>query len=149
MKTKTLFLLLWLMLPQALLAQVNAVVVHKSDGARIMFFLADNPVVTYSDNCLVLTTVAKEASVPVEGITNVTLEEYSVPTKIDNVDVTAGAILFRQLPAGASVRVFTADGKAVSTLVADDNGSLSIDFSRLPRGVLIINTPEGTVKVNN
>ncbi|MBR2103148.1 MAG: hypothetical protein IJ928_10445 [Prevotella sp.] len=148
MKTKTLFLLLWL-LPQALLAQVNAVVVHQTNGAQAMFFLADQPVITYSNNNLVITTTAKQMSVPVADIANVTLEEYSVPTKIDGVTIADGGILFRQLSAGSEVRVCTIDGKVVCTSRADDGGNVSLDLSAMPRGVLIISAPGSTIKVNN
>ncbi len=149
MKTKFLFMFLWLLLPQALLAQVNAVVVHQTNGSQAMFFLADEPFITYSNNNLIITAASKEVSVPVTDISNVTLEEYSVPTKIDGVAITADGILFRQLPAGSEIRVFTTDGKTVCTRKADGNGNVSIDLTSMPRGVLIISAPGSTIKLNN
>ena len=149
MKKKAFFLFLWLLLPQVLLAKVNAVVVHQTNGTKTMFMLADAPVVTYSGNTLVLRTATKEASMPVEGIENVTFEDYSVPTLIDEATITSDGILFRQLAAGSEVRVYTVDGKTVSTLKADGNGFVALDLSALPKGVLIIRTPDTTIKVNN
>ena len=147
MKKKAFFLFLWLLLPQVLLAKVNAVVVHQTNGSKTMFMLADAPVVTHSGNTLVLRTATKEASMPVEGIENVTFED--VPTLIDESAITSDGILFRQLTAGSEVRVYTVDGKTVSTLTADGNGVIALDLSALPKGVLIIRTPETTIKVNN
>ena len=140
--------MLWMLLPQALLAQVNAVVVNMTNGTKTVFLLADEPVITYSGNNLILTTASKEVSVPVTSITNVTLENLTVPTKIESA-ITADGILFRELPAGSDVRVFTVDGKSVCKLTADSSGSVALDLSRLPKGVLIIQTPGGTIKVNN
>ena len=149
MKKKIFFLFLWLLLPQVMLAKVNAVVVHQTNGTKTVFLLADAPVVTYSGNTLVLKTAKKEASMPVEGIENVTFEEYSVPTLIDEATITSDGILFRQLAAGSEVQVYTVDGKTVSTLKADGSGVVALDLSALPKGVLIIRTPDTTIKVNN
>ena len=149
MKKKIFFLFLWLLLPQVMLAKVNAVVVHQTNGTKTVFLLADAPVVTYSGNTLVLKTTQKEASMPVEGIENVTFEEYSVPTLIDEATITSDGILFRQLAAGSEVQVYTVDGKTVSTLKADGSGVVALDLSALPKGVLIIRTPDTTIKVNN
>ena len=149
MKKKIFILFLWLLLPQVLLAKVNAVVVHQTNGTKTVFLLADAPVVTYSGNTLVLKTSTKEASMPVEGIENVTFEEYSVPTLIDEATITSDGILFRQLAAGSEVQVYTVDGKTVSTLKADGSGVVALDLSALPKGVLIIRTPDTTIKVNN
>ena len=147
MKAKTLLLFLWLMLPQTLLAQVNAVVVNMTDGTKTVFMLTDKPVITYSGNNLVLKASTKEASVPITSIINVTLEDHNTPTKIQ--PVLTDRVLFQQLPAGSEVRVYTVDGKFVCTQTADNDGSVSLDLSRLPSGVLIIQTPSGTIKVNN
>ena len=148
MKMKSLLLFLWMLFPQGLLAQVNAVVVNMTDGTKTVFMLADAPVITYSGNNLVLKTATKEASVPVASITSVTLEDRSSATKIESA-FTADGVLFRQLPAGSEIRVFTVDGKAVCTQKADSDGSVGLDLSRLPKGMLIIKTPETTIKVNN
>ena len=147
MKTKFLLLFLWLLLPQGLLAQVNAVVVNMTDGTKTVFRLADEPVITYSENNLVLKTATKEASVPITSITSVTLEEDYTPTKIESV--RTDRVLFQQLSSGTEVRVYTVDGKSVCTLNADSDGGAALDFSRLPKGLLIIKTPETTIKVNN
>lgn len=134
-------------MPQALLAQVNAVVVNMTDGTKTVFMLADDPLITYSGNYLVLKTSSKEASVPVTSITNVTLENRKNPTTIQSV--RTDQMQFRQLPAGFEVRVYTVDGKSVCAQTADSDGGVALDLSRLPRGVLIIQTPSGTIKVNN
>ena len=144
---KTLLLFLWL-LPQGLLAQVNAVVVNMTDGTKVEFMLADEPVVTYSGNYLVLKTATKEVSVPVTSIINLSFADRNTPTKIESAP-TADGVLFRLLPAGSEVRVFTVDGKSVCVQKADSDGSVALDLSRLPKGVLIINTPTTTIKVNN
>ncbi len=149
MKKKIFILFLWLLLPQVLMAKVNAVVVHQTNGTKTVFLLADAPVVTYSGNTLVLRTATKEASMPVEDIENVTFEDYSVPTLIDEATITSDGILFRQLAAGSEVRIYTVDGKTVSTLKADSSGVVALDLSALPKGVLIIRTPDTTIKVNN
>ena len=149
MKKKIFILFLWLLLPQVLLAKVNAVVVHQTNGTKTVFLLADAPVVTYSGNTLVLRTATKEASMPVEGIENVTFEDFSVPTLIDEATMTSDGILFRQVAAGSEVRIYTVDGKTVSTLKADSSGVVALDLSAFPKGVLIIRTPDTTIKVNN
>jgi len=148
MKMKSFLLFLWMLLPQALLAHVNAVVVNMTDGTKAEFMLADEPVVTYSGNYLVLKTATKEVSVSVTSIINLSFVDRYTPTKIESAP-TADGVLFRQLPAGSEIRVFTVDGKSVCTQKADSDGSVGLDLSRLPKGVLIIKTPETTIKVNN
>ena len=150
MKKKTFFLFLWLILPQVLLAKVNILVVHQTNGTKTMFLLDDAPVITYSGNMLILKTATKEASMPVASVKNVTFEDdSSIPTRINEAAITADGILFLQLAAGSEVRVYTVDGRAVSTLKADSSGVAALDLSALPKGVLIIRTPDTTIKVNN
>ncbi len=133
----------------ALAAQVNTLVVNMNDGSTTMFRLIDAPVITYSDNNLVVKTASKEASLPVADIKNVTLEDHSVATAIDPSTITDNGIVFRELPAGSVIRVMTADGKSVCTKTVDGGDDATLDFSELPKGVLIISTPVTTIKVNN
>lgn len=149
MKTKILFIFLWLLLPQTIMSQVNMVVVNMKDGSTMLFRLTEGPVITYSNNCLVIKTTTKEASLPVTNIKDVTLEGRSVATVIDQTAITDCHILFHQLLSGSDVCVFTMDGKSVHIQKADNNGNADLDLSRLPHGVLVIQTSSGTIKVNN
>ena len=119
------------------------------DGSTTLFLLADAPLITYTSNFLIVKSDTKRAAFDVVDILNVTLEDNSIPTSIDRVSFGSDGLLFRQLPAGSTVRVFTADGKSVCTKTADSDGGLILNFSELPKGVLIIHTPTTTIKVNN
>lgn len=148
MKMKNLIMFLCLLLSQTLMAQVNAVAVNMIDGSTTEFMLANKPIITYSGNYLDIKTSNKEISVLVTSIANMSFIERSIITKIESATTTE-RILFQQLSVGSDVRVFTIDGKSVCTQKADSNGGVALDLSRLPKGVLIINTPTTTIKVNN
>jgi len=149
MKTKILFIFLWLLLPQTIMSQINMVVVNMKDGSTMLFRLTEGPVITYSNNCLVIKTTTKEASLPVTNIKDVTLEGRSVATIINQTTITDCHILFHQLSVSSDVCVFTLDGKPVRIQKADSSGNAVLDLSRLPHCVLIIQTSSGTIKVNN
>ena len=152
MKSKILvFLFCMLLIPLIMQAKAKAMVVYMKDGSLTVFEFADNPVITYSNNLLIVKSDSKLVEIKVENITKVKMEDrpISISTVIKQPIVNGDRILFGQLPAGTMVKVFTADGKAVYSLKSDVESASSLYLSNLPHGLLIISTPTLSFKVNN
>ena len=53
------------------------------------------------------------------------------------------------LQAGSRVDIVTLDAKVVKSLKANTDGTVDINFSELPNGVLIIKTQKGSFKIKH
>ena len=51
------------------------------------------------------------------------------------------------LKAGSSVSVFTADGKTIQKTTVGEDGNAEIDFSKMPKGVYVVKTEKGSIKI--
>ena len=151
-------LLALLLLPaKALLARVaeehvTCMVLTLTDGTVNRFALTDTPVVTYGGENLVVSTGDEQFTTALSGISQLTFEQ--VPTGIDEMVeesqkpvFTPGQARFEGLKNHATVSIYTIDGKMLSSMRANEEGTVSIDLSTLPQGVYILRTPNQSYKI--
>ena len=43
--------------------------------------------------------------------------------------------------------VFTADGKTIQKTTVGEDGNAEIDFSKMPKGVYVVKTEKGSIKI--
>lgn len=151
-------LMAMLLLPaQALLARVaeehvTCMVLTLTDGTVNRFALTDAPVVTYEGENLVVSTGDEQFTTALSGISQLTFEQ--VPTGIGEMVeesqkpvFTPGQARFEGLKNHATVNIYTIDGKMLSSMSANEEGTVSIDLSTLPQGVYILRTPNQSYKI--
>ena len=63
------------------------------------------------------------------------------------VNFKDGIIVINQLKAGATVAVYSVDGRLVRQLTARESGSYSLNLSELPTGVYIVKADRVTYKI--
>ena len=121
------------------------VVVETTTGSLYEFFIADNPRITYQDNLLVI----QDLSVSVNAADVKTFKFYSSSdTAIDGVEIGGKfGSKMSGLKAGSSVSVFTADGKTIQKTTVGEDGNAEIDFSKMPKGVYVVKTEKGSIKI--
>ena len=122
------------------------------NGTPVTFSLAEHPVLTYSNNQLVITTANEQISIPVECINTCRLTE-DVPVGISmpkaDAELVAGHFVFRDLRASSIVTVYDEQGKAVAATRATEHGLASVSVAGLPKGLYIVRTESQTIKVIN
>lgn len=134
-------------------APVQKLNVWKMDGTQIQFLLTDEPVTTFENGNLVITTNQGQFSYPLAQMSKYTHE--GLPEGIDAPVVAPGTILIRQnnemmlidgLPDKANVAVYNVDGKLLFTQQATGGQSTSIVMSAYPAGNYIINAGGASFK---
>lgn len=132
----------------------NTITIHQKDGQKVSFGFAEKPVVTYTDNYLVVKTTGTEMQYPLLSLSKITFSD--TPTSVTPVadgkqspviEFDGYAVNMAGVKANASVTVFSSEGKAVSESKADAEGLVSISLEGLPQDVYLIKAGEITFKV--
>lgn len=152
--TTLIALLAMLFLPGGLSAATGELLVLKlADQSVSKFELASSPVVTYSGNDIIVTCGEEVFQTSMANIETVKFEKDSstgierITTTEPRAAFTFGNASFEGMQAGATVTVYTLDGKVVAAAKADGEGRASISMSGLQRGVYIIRTPNKSFKI--
>lgn len=154
---KVLLMLVALLLPASLQAAGNDLflTVTTTGGVSTTFYLSENPVITYVNDVLVVTSSEKEVSVPAAQVVDVNLTGlHQLPTNMSDVltkrpTFVSGQALMTGLPAGSTVQLLNADGQLLATATANAEGEAMLDLNALPRGIVIVRTAKQSFKVTN
>ena len=126
-------------------APVQKLNVWKMDGTQIQFLLTDEPVTTFENGNLVITTNQGQFSYPLAQMSKYTHE--GLPEGIDVPTVAPGDILVRQnneqmliegLPDNQLVEVYSADGKLILSQRAVGGQSTLLNLAAQPQGTYIV-----------
>lgn len=154
-KMKCCFMLLAMLLMAASTKaeDMQYVVFDLTDGTQTVIALQDRPVITYQNG---------EMNVSVAGETKLTASlgdvvKYSfsdTPLSIEQLPgeqsrIEMGHVYVTHAPQGTSVRVFTADGRMVTTERVADNGTADIDLTTLGKGIYIVKSARSSIKIIN
>lgn len=152
---KLLFLLILLLaLPIGMLADnQNTLIVKTKDGAQTAFVLQDKPRVTFEGTDL---KVVSDKETVAFALADVLRFEYVKKDALgideDVVDPTGvsyqgGVLVISQLRQGASVAVYTLDGKLLRQLTASHSGTYRLNLSELPTGLYLVKADNVTYKI--
>jgi hypothetical protein len=154
MKKLLLLLLMLLALPIGMLADnQNTLIVKTKDGAQTTFVLQDKPRVTFEGTDL---KVVSDKETVAFALADVLRFEYVKKDALgideDVVDPTGvsyqgGVLVISQLRQGASVAVYTLDGKLLRQLTASHSGTYRLNLSELPTGLYLVKADNVTYKI--
>jgi len=144
------FILLWL--PAAIQADGVQYLTFTLKGKTVSFALSELPVITYTNDQLVVSTPKEVVSIPVNEIYEGRFTDNATGLyKIESApaNVSGGHVRFSDLQPKAIVSVYTIDGKRVMQQAAQRDGSADVDLHALGKGTYIIKSPTQTIKVMN
>ena len=127
--------------------------VWKMDGSMISFLLTDEPVTTFENGNLVITTNQGVFSYPLAQMKKYTHE--GLPEGIETPSVAPGTILVRQndeqmliegIPDNQLVEVYSADGKLILSKRAVGGQSTLLSLIGQPQGAYIVNIGKTSFK---
>ena len=134
----------------------QTLVVLTKNGAKTQFVLKDKPKVKIEGKNLRITSTRADVTFALSDVVNFTYVNTD-PTGIDDLDKEAsnptevsykdGTLVLSQLKQGASVAVYTADGKIVRELKAQRQGTFRLSLASLPKGVYIVKADTITYKI--
>ena len=128
----------------------QALMLELTDGSRVAYYLETRPKVSFSGTDLVLSASDVEVSYPFDKVRKYTFE-MADPSSVSSpsgdgssVQVLAESVRFS---AGSEVTVYTADGRKVSSLRADADGSCRVSLATMPAGVYVISYGKCNLKM--
>ena len=127
-------------------------IVIKTATEKVAVALADNPVITYANDHLVIKTTEKQVEVAVAEITGYGFTEDE-PSAIRNIEMNRlhkhGMVAFDNLITGSTVTLYNTKGELVSTTTAKTDGTAIVDMYGLPKGIYSVRTDKLSIKIIN
>ena len=149
-------LLLFALTARAASDGVNAMLLEGPSDFRLTILLDDQPVVTFSDDYLVVTTYMGDGvGIPSSLVAKWTYVRDDEATGIKNAS-RFGSLLsfdgkhlsFSNLAPSSAVQVYTTDGALVATAKTDSRGSVALSLPERPGAVYLVKTSSVTFKVS-
>lgn len=134
--------------------EVNALVLHLVSGKQVVCLLEEQPLISFTENELVLTThldVVTYQAGDVRKITYINID----PSSIDLVDmpqhmfsITGGMLAVQGLEPDSEISIFASDGKLVVSTRTDENGTASVVLPNQNGGVFMVKTSIANFKIS-
>lgn len=130
-------------------------VVKLQAGGESIFFLGENPKLSYFADSLAVVYHDQQLNFALEDLKDYHFEERE-PAGIGQIkeqgvqqgqtNFSQGIAVFRNYPAGSKITVFTSEGRRVATVVTDKEGCAQLDMREQPSGIYIINVGKRSFK---
>lgn len=132
----------------------NTLTIYQKDGQQFSFGFAEKPVITYTDNDLVLKTSKTEVSYPLSTISKFTFSDSETHVSDVVTDIKTPALSFEDYmvnitgaESDVTVSVIGSDGKIICSYKTDTEGCVTFSIAELPEGVYIIKSEKLTCKI--
>lgn len=132
----------------------NTVTIHQKDGQSVSYGFSAKPVITYTDNDLVVTTADAEMQYPLVSVSKITFSDQStdagsIPeeTKAPQLELENYVVSISGAKAGVSVMLVGPDGKTLINTKTDSHGDVSFSIAEQPEGVYVIKSENLTFKI--
>lgn len=135
-------------------AEVDAVVVWKSGGEKVVIMLDDQPKVFFSGEELVVQTLNGRVALPACEVRRFTYEGVAASGLSElrsgdvRVSLSDGRLRLAALESGSAVRLYGADGRQVVSVKAGADGSAVVDVRSYPAGTYVVKTSAGNFKIH-
>jgi hypothetical protein len=143
-----------LALPIGMLADSqNTLVVKLKNGAETTFFLKDKPNVTFEGTDLKVVSNKETVTFALSDVLRFTYVKKDASgideTVVDPTEVSydGSVLVISQLKQGASVDIYSLDGKLVRQLKAYRSGTYRLSLSELPTGLYLVKADNITYKI--
>jgi len=117
-------------------------VVWAKDGTQVAYDFKEKPIITFSDNYLVITIESSQVSYSLGNYDHFSFEN-EIPTEISSLDVNGISIeddhlVFPDIKAGTHLKICTLNGSIIYDKLIDINGNYSLSISNVPKGIYIV-----------
>ena len=127
--------------------------IHQKDGEKFSFGFSEKPVVSFTDNDLIVKTSTNQVTCALTAVAKFTFD--SGETTVGEVKSDAEpaisldeyAVMITNAKADDKVLLTGADGKLLQSYKVAEDGSVSFSISELPAGTYIISTSKLSIKI--
>lgn len=127
------------------------IVIKQKGGNETLLKLSTNPVITFEDESMVVTTSLTQILIPLGDIVEYTVSGAASGIKtIPAVpEFRNGCVVFSDLPPGTPICVHSIDGRLINRHTIDYTGVGTVRIDNLPEGVNVISVLNKTIKIIN
>lgn len=132
----------------------NTLTVHQKDGQQFSYGFEEKPVVTFTDNALVIKSTKVEVQYELAKVAKFTfddVEDAVIGIKADDAKASISLDEYTVCITGAkadiTVRLLASDGKQLQSYKTNQDGSVTFSIAELPEGTYIISSESLTVKI--
>ena len=118
-------------------------VVWAKDGTQIAYDFKEKPIVTFSDNYLVITSESSQVSYNLGDYDHFSFEN-EIPTDISSLDVNGNIsieddhLVFPGIKSGTRLKIYTLNGTIIYDKQINVNGNYTLSISNMPKGMYIV-----------
>lgn len=132
----------------------NTLTIHQKDGKQISFGFDEKPVVSFTDNYLVVKSGGAEVQYALSTFSKLTFDDKEAG--VDGIGDDAGkasvsldeyVVAINGAKADIPVRLVALDGKEIQSYKTDKEGAVTFSIADLPEGIYIISSESLTVKI--
>lgn len=154
MKKKLIMMLLSLICLKATAQEIKThLVVWSKDGTQVAYALNEQPVITFSETELLITTSLIQVNYPLDQMAKFNYETRTdqavrdISTDETSFILEEESLLFLNLAPNSKVGLYTASGQVVFSRVITDYGEYAFPVSHLAHGIYIIQVNSLTYKI--
>lgn len=131
----------------------ESVILWYTNGEKTSYLLSNKPVITYNEECLVLTATDASIEVPRADIEKITIGQYTDVQQLQSdeqqgsITVNADGALLSDFEKGMKVYLYQINGVLINQYTIPESGSLSISLNEMERGIYIIKAGRSTIKI--
>lgn len=132
----------------------NTLTIHQKDGQQFGFGFEEKPVVTFTDNALIIKSTKIEVQYELAKVAKFTfddVEDAVVGIKADDAKASITLDEYTVSISGAeadiTVRLIASDGKLLQSYKTNQDGSVTFSIAELPEGTYIIVSESLTCKI--
>jgi len=138
------------------LSAQNTLTIHQKDGQQFSYGFGEKPVVTFTDNDLIVTTANENVklTLALTSVEKFTFDsnETAVNDIKDNaqkasISLDEYSVYIANVKENAVVSLSSADGKQLQAFKANADGTVSFSIADLPNGTYIISSENLSVKI--
>lgn len=132
---------------------VRFLVVNAKDGTKTTFAMADEPKVLCKAGELTIVSKSTTFTLSLADVRNYVFSEESTgiieAMKDGDFKLENGCVVLNGLSAGSVVSAYMQDGRLAEEFKTDTNGTVVVDLSGLPKGIVILHSNKTDIKIIN
>ena len=151
---KRLFFILFFAISISSLFAQNTLTIHQKDGQQFGFGFEEKPIVTFTDNALIIKSTKIEVQYELAKVAKFTfddVEDAVIGIKVDDAKASITLDEYTVSISGAAaditVRLIASDGKQLQSYKTNQDGSVTFSIAELPEGTYIIVSESLTCKI--
>ena len=132
----------------------NTLTVHQKNGQKFGFGFEEKPIVSFTDNFLIIKSTKAEVQYELVKVAKVTFDDVNDAVIGIKADDTKTSIALDEYyvsilgsKADITVLLLTSDGKQLQSYKTNTDGSVTFSIAELPEGIYIITSESRTVKI--